>query len=338
MRYRSNTDLSAELIVFCQKHLQPLGYKGYYRVDWAGSAGSNRVFYRIRMPKDETFILVEWPGDDHDWDYFLALQEIESLENLVPALVGMDRSKGLLLMTDCGVRSLKDLFHSKESDVPTHKLLLEEVLVRLFYWQSVEVPQNSHIQKRHFDQEALLWETDYFQTHITALIPELAPLFDEQWQRERKGLATRVAGYKQVLMHRDFQAENIVLNEGVVRFIDVQGVRIGPGEYDIASLLYDPYLSPLLTKELRSDMVDLCIEHSGDSTIKERIYYSALQRLMQALGAYGNLSLNMDKPRYRTFVAPALANLWTVLEELPLGTVPQLRTIVAKAIEYWDTK
>ena len=37
---------------------------------------------------------------------------------------------------------------------------------------------------------------------------------------------------------------------------------------------------------------------------------------MQALGAYGNLSLNHGKPHFRAHVAPALANLREALARL----------------------
>ena len=210
--------------------------------------------------------------------------------------------------------------------------------MRLFYWQSIKIPQDSTIQKRRFDTEALLWETDYFKTHISALIPELAPLFDERWEQERVALAQRVSTYQQVLMHRDFQAENIIIHEGVVRFIDIQGVRMGPGEYDIASLLYDPYLSPLMTDSLRSDMLTLCIEHSGSYDIVDRVHYAGLQRLMQALGAYGNLSLNKGKPRYRTFVQPALENIRTILDALGSDDLPRIREIIAEALKLWGAQ
>ena len=46
-------------------------------------------------------------------------------------------------------------------------------------------------------------------------------------------------------------------------------------------------------------------------------YLCAAQRLMQALGAYGNLSVNKGKPRYRQFVPVALKRLQGVMKNLP---------------------
>ena len=49
-------------------------------------------------------------------------------------------------------------------------------------------------------------------------------------------------GEPQVLLHRDFQAANIKIHHGACHWIDFQGMRLGAAGYDIASLLYDPYV------------------------------------------------------------------------------------------------
>ena len=53
-------------------------------------------------------------------------------------------------------------------------------------------------------------------------------------------------------MHRDFQSQNIILREGQAYLIDFQGMRPGLAEYDLASLLYDPYVS--LTNAERGEL------------------------------------------------------------------------------------
>ena len=44
-------------------------------------------------------------------------------------------------------------------------------------------------------------------------------------------------------IHRDFQSRNILVSQGRIGVIDWQGGRLGPLEYDLASLLIDPYVS-----------------------------------------------------------------------------------------------
>ena len=61
-----------------------------------------------------------------------------------------------------------------------------------------------------------------------------------------EAIAQRLAAWPRVLVHRDFQSQNILIHDGQAHLIDFQGLRPGLAHYDLASLLYDPYvrLSP----------------------------------------------------------------------------------------------
>ena len=48
-------------------------------------------------------------------------------------------------------------------------------------------------------------------------------------------------GKPRVVIHRDFQCQNIMVHAGGPRIIDYQGARMAPPAYDIASVLWDPY-------------------------------------------------------------------------------------------------
>jgi aminoglycoside/choline kinase family phosphotransferase len=55
-------------------------------------------------------------------------------------------------------------------------------------------------------------------------------------------IAERLASLPRVLVHRDFQSQNIIIRNGHAYLIDFQGMRPGLSKYDLASLLYDPYV------------------------------------------------------------------------------------------------
>jgi len=44
-------------------------------------------------------------------------------------------------------------------------------------------------------------------------------------------------------MHRDFQSKNLMIKNEQIFVIDFQGARLGPPSYDLASLLFDPYVN-----------------------------------------------------------------------------------------------
>src|SRR2546423_10254052 len=56
-------------------------------------------------------------------------------------------------------------------------------------------------------------------------------------------MAERLAGRPRLLVHRDFQSQNIIMRNGQAHLIDFQGMRPGLAEYDLASLLFDPYVN-----------------------------------------------------------------------------------------------
>ena len=78
----------------------------------------------------------------------------------------------------------------------------------------------------------------------------------EGWRncRPYPEIAERLASFPRVLVHRDFQSQNIILRNGQAYLIDFQGMRPGLAEYDLASLLHDPYVR--LTEAERAGLLE----------------------------------------------------------------------------------
>ena len=58
------------------------------------------------------------------------------------------------------------------------------------------------------------------------------------------------------ICHGDFHPINIMVKDGEIYFIDFQGGRIGPIQYDLASLLIDPYVE--LPHAVQAQLIDQC--------------------------------------------------------------------------------
>ena len=296
----------------------------------AGAAGSDRRFVRVASPGGDSYILVVWNSEDRDWDRFLRIErDLRRVCSFLPRVFAHDDRHGLILEEDLGSRTL----HAAVGEgvvAQEREGHYRSVLDALVHWQGISPGSSAVIDSREMDKEQFLWESDYFARHCVTLFCGREALLDSAWESEREQMASRVVQMPQVVIHRDFQSENILLTSAGVRFVDFQGARRGPAGYDLASLLYDPYVAALdedLTARLCAGYGAL----AAGPFEPHDLWLCAAQRLMQALGAYANLSLHRGKERYRLFIPVALARLTRVLRRLP--AFPRLHAVAAACRE-----
>ena len=102
-------------------------------------------------------------------------------------------------------------------------------------------------------------------------------------------------------------------------------MRPGLAEYDLASLLYDPYVS--LHESERAELIQF-YQTTAEATkpaFGEKLHLCIMQRLMQALGAYGYLGLVKGNKAFLAHTPAALVTLGQVLATTPgLGTLHRL--------------
>ena len=182
-----------------------------------------------------------------------------------------------------------------------------------------------------FDARLYQWEQGYFFDQFASRFSMFSagqlealrhsPAFAE--------MAGKLAALPRTLVHRDFQSQNIIVRDGRVWMIDYQGVREGRPEYDLASLLYDPYVN--LSAEERAELFayyqKIRSDTDGGEVSPEAFAMAACQRLMQALGAYGKLGMGDGKTAFLRHIPAAVANLRKVLAQS--GLLPGL----AEALE-----
>ena len=126
-------------------------------------------------------------------------------------------------------------------------------------------------------------------------------------------IAKHLASLPRVLVHRDFQSQNIIIQNRQANLIDFQGMRPGLPHYDLASLLYDPYVDLAeaerteVSAYYRDRQRENGITIDGDFDLKLRL--CAMQRLMQALGAYAFLGLVKGHKHFLEYIPNALRSL-----------------------------
>lgn len=316
------------------------GHAAPFSVSVAGSAGSGRVYWRIGE-RPASHILLVSHAEDADYDRFLRVStHLRGAGLKVPQVFGSDDEARQVVLEDLGSELLLARMHAAgfpgEGDLQKLEADYEAVIEALGTWQQVGTASMAlcpSLSDRVFDREALLWETGYFAHRCAQDAYGLSPerLADAALQRELSDLADRVAAHDLVLMHRDFQSQNLMWREDGPWFIDYQGARAGSRWYDLASLLWDPYVQIPMNNRFR-----LFLGHCRRNAVPDgplawqQLQDAALQRVMQALGAYGFLSGVKGLPWFRQFLTPAVRVLRQTVEER--GGMPALLKL-AKELE-----
>ena len=166
-----------------------------------------------------------------------------------------------------------------------------------------------------FGPELYAWERDLFERECVKGRYGLDGL-PEDAEKELEGVAAALCGEPRSLVHRDFQSANLIYPKdgGKPYLIDYQGLRFGAAAYDVASLLYDPYVPMDATD--RKMLIELAAK--AESAPSERaIRLAAVQRLCQALGAYCRL-VKVGQTRFAKYILRALGNLHHAVHDAEL--------------------
>lgn len=171
-----------------------------------------------------------------------------------------------------------------------------------------------------FDAGLWRWERELFKEHC--LGTRFRMECPAEVEKELCGVAEVLEREPNALVHRDFQSTNVLWKDGEPVFIDFQGMRLGPAVYDLASLLYDPYVKALSEGERRA-LAKLYAKRCGREAIVGLLPRAAVQRLVQCLGAFGRLA-SVGQPQFGKFVLPALENLLAAADEADLDATGAL--------------
>jgi aminoglycoside/choline kinase family phosphotransferase len=292
------------------------GYEpGDFEVTAVEKGGSDRKFYRIRAA-DRSMILVKYSSRREENRHYVDIARfLASAGVQAPHMYLHDPAEGLIWMQDLGE---VDLWSHRLDPWSTRRPLYESALIEVFKIHSAatrKLPGCGLTLEREFNEQLYLWEQGYFFEHClgnyfklpAGEVRRLAGLAALQ------SAAVRLAALPRVLVHRDFQSQNILIRNGTAWLIDFQGMRPGLAQYDVASLLMDPYVA--LAGSERAELLGFyqrLARRSGvevPADFEEIFHWCALQRLMQALGAYGFLGLQKGRTQFLSHIPAARQSL-----------------------------
>ena len=304
--------------------------------------GSQRRWYRLSAGEKQMVLVSHGirrgPGTE-EVDAFVAIgRHLKAKGVPVPQVYWHDPFSGLVFVEDLGDEHLETAvkragpderaaLYRRAIDAALHMgLCAAEGFDPAWGWQSACYDRSLILEK----------ECRYFCKAFASGHLGIADPFDDleaEFCRLADRIeATAVSGF----IHRDLQSRNIMVQDGAIRLIDFQGGRLGPVQYDLASLLIDPYVS--MPPEIRAPLTAYAMDRLSEISGAPRHHcltgfrYCALSRNLQILGAYGYLTAQ-GKPWFQEAIPNALASLNQVLGELPPEEFPKLAGLAKNILE-----
>ncbi len=171
-----------------------------------------------------------------------------------------------------------------------------------------------------FDAAKLDWELDFFRSEFLEAHRRvvLNPAETAALAGELSAVAEELAAEPRVLCHRDYHCRNLMVRDGRLVVIDFQDARLGPGTYDLVSLLRDCYvdLPDELTAALTRRFLDAVpAQRTGD--FQARFDLMSVQRHLKALGTFGHQVARRGRGHFAEPVPRTLAWLRRTLRAHP---------------------
>lgn len=262
------------------------------------SGGSERKFYRVR--KDGYFFILM----ESSWkeiERYKRLNDILLREGInVPRIYEVKGN--YILMEDLGEKSLLKLV----KEYGFNPELYKRVIDALVKFQNTTIPGLPV-----FGRKKLYNEYEQFKEFY--LLPNRINV--KIWERYVEQAVEACLGTENVTMHRDFQATNIYFKNGEVYFIDFQDMHTGPVYFDLASLLFDPYV--MMQNSYKQELYEYYGRVSGRSLSMTQYLSCAMLRVMQAVSAYIRLSAQ-GKEFFKGFIKRGKCTLRNILRDMGL--------------------
>jgi aminoglycoside/choline kinase family phosphotransferase/dTDP-glucose pyrophosphorylase len=303
--------------------------------------GSDRDWYRLTCGSRTLIMADHGIRQGNEW------QEVDAYVRIgrhlhdhgvpVPRIYLHDSCSGLVFVEDIGDAHLQSL--ARRMDDAGRLQLYRQVIDQ---WLTMAMEGHSNFdshwtcQSTHYDRQIILdRECRYFVEAFVQNYLGWNWSYDD-FEAEFEILAgqigrTRIPGF----LHRDFQSRNIMVQGRRIVFIDFQGGRLGPIQYDLASLLIDPYADlPAAVQEqlfaygaARLDS-RYCVDLEN---FEKGFKLCAVSRNLQILGAFAFLSRVKGKGQFEAYIPAAVDGLVRNISRSP-ADLPRL-TDAARRIQ-----
>ena len=269
--------------------------------------GSNRVYTRETDENGRSIIRVVGTNRDENRAFIYMARHFHSLGLPVPELYSVSEDGMSYTQEDLGDTLLFDKLDPTLLERAIRALAHIQVTGAQGFDWSVCFPVPS------MDERSIRWDLNYFKycflkgTKIEFSEPKLEDEFDAI-------VKVILAQPAETFLYRDFQSRNVMIRDGKPYFIDFQGGRRGPTQYDVASFLWQAKAN--FSPALREQLIDAYLDelkhlqpNLAETSWRAALPHFVLFRTLQVLGAYGYRGYFERKQHFLESIPLALKNL-----------------------------
>jgi hypothetical protein len=283
---------------------------------------STRRYYRLECGgRSQVLALYPEGFAPEELSYLNVHRLLESCGLPVPATLGVDGERGIVLQQDLGDRTLQVVLD--EATASAREDLYREAVDEIAQLQmkAAQGPQKVDCFRVAFDIEKLSWELHYFLKHFVEGHRGCDPSVEDRanLSEDFHQLSHEIASWPRVLCHRDYHSRNLMLHEGRLFWIDFQDARMGPTTYDLASVLRDAYVDvpEELQEELKERFRQTATPDEPREVFRRRFDLMCVQRNLKALGTFGYMATVRQNPVYLPYIPRTLAHARHNLSRYP---------------------
>ena len=311
-------------------------------------SGSNRSYVRFTSFEGKSIIGVIGTSLDENHAFIYLARHFSAKQLPVPHVLAVSEDGLRYLQDDLGSRSLFDALKGGRDAGGRYneaeKQFLRRTIAALPSFQilGAEGLDFTHCYlQAEMDDINVLFDLNYFKyCFLKATGIDFHELrLEASFKLMAKDLLSRHSTQSSTLntsfLYRDFQARNVMLDAaGNPHFIDFQGGRRGPVQYDLASFLWQA--SARYSPELREELINVYIEHLkqyvevDELRFRRRLCLFVLFRILQVLGAYGFRGYFERKKHFLESIPPAMQNLRELLATDDGCPYPYLRELLTQ--------
>jgi N-acetylmuramate 1-kinase len=306
---------------FLKQRLYPaIGHKGRLRLKTLQGDGSDRKVYRLFTGR-KTFVVVSHPkgrqGHPSENDSFYYIGTHLKIRGLsAPRIYAYDARGGCFLLEDFGDQPLEALIKDTVNPDAIQKIYqpILDMLIKIQIEGSRGFDAAWCYDTPRLDG-LFSWEREsqYFNHSYLGDYRGIRNC-SGRLKKEFRTIASLINRERlEVFLYRDFQSRNIMAGPYGFGLIDFQGARWGPPQYDLASLLIDPYVQ--LSGELQESLLAHYLDRLSSvlelnrAAFLENYEIISFQRNLQILGAFSFLSKKKGKTYFEKYIPAALESL-----------------------------